>query len=123
MPKLENEKRRIPSASSALVIGGILGLVQAVFLIFGAKLLLGIRCIEHYSLEFALVTLQKLSSPANKDDVMDTHKRLMNELGEISQAGDNLNVSFVNATVKGLLFVLKQLQMEYLSWVHTNHLK
>ncbi|XP_031111255.1 protein DETOXIFICATION 42 [Ipomoea triloba] len=32
-----NEKRYIPSASSALIIGGILGLIQAVLLITGAK--------------------------------------------------------------------------------------
>lgn len=34
------EKRHIPSASTALVIGGILGLLQTLFLIFGAKILL-----------------------------------------------------------------------------------
>ncbi|KAJ6895729.1 hypothetical protein NC651_022067 [Populus alba x Populus x berolinensis] len=38
--KIENEKRCIPSASSALVIGAILGLIQAIFLISGAKPLL-----------------------------------------------------------------------------------
>lgn len=31
------EKRHISSASSALAIGGILGLIQALFLIFAAK--------------------------------------------------------------------------------------
>nr|DAD42347.1 TPA_asm: hypothetical protein HUJ06_000577 [Nelumbo nucifera] len=40
MSKCENGKRHIPSASSALVIGGILGLLQAIFLISGAKPLL-----------------------------------------------------------------------------------
>ncbi|RZC84899.1 hypothetical protein C5167_047685 [Papaver somniferum] len=65
-----------------------------------------------YSLEFALVTLQKLSALSNEDDVMDTHKKLMNDLGGISQDGDNSNVSFVNATVKGLRFVLEQLQVK-----------
>lgn len=38
--KIENERRCIPSASSALVIGAILGLIQAIFLISGAKPLL-----------------------------------------------------------------------------------
>ncbi|KAE8728367.1 MATE efflux family protein 1 [Hibiscus syriacus] len=38
--KFEPERRHIPSASSALVIGGILGLLQAIFLISGAKPLL-----------------------------------------------------------------------------------
>jgi hypothetical protein len=39
--KIDNTKRHIPSASSALVIGSILGLIQTIFLIFGAKPLLG----------------------------------------------------------------------------------
>ncbi|KAI3937834.1 hypothetical protein MKW92_039111 [Papaver armeniacum] len=67
-PKLENEKRHIPSASSALVIGGILGLVQAVFLIFGAKLLLGIMGIKHGSPMLApaqrYLILRSLGAPA-----------------------------------------------------------
>ncbi|KAL5566650.1 hypothetical protein UlMin_029814 [Ulmus minor] len=37
---VEDERRHIPSASSAMVIGGVLGLVQAVFLISEAKPLL-----------------------------------------------------------------------------------
>ncbi|OVA10934.1 T-complex 11 [Macleaya cordata] len=61
-------------------------------------------------LEFALVTLQKLSAPANEDEMMKTHKKLMNELGEISLGGDNSNASFVIATIKGLRFVLEQIQ-------------
>ncbi|KAK9995435.1 hypothetical protein SO802_020121 [Lithocarpus litseifolius] len=39
--KIDNERRHISSALSALVIGSILGLIQAIFLIFGAKPLLG----------------------------------------------------------------------------------
>ncbi|KAL3828188.1 hypothetical protein ACJIZ3_016990 [Penstemon smallii] len=39
--KMEQDKKHIPSASSALIIGGILGLIQALFLIFAAKPLLG----------------------------------------------------------------------------------
>ncbi|KAL2472614.1 WRKY transcription factor 55-like [Forsythia ovata] len=34
---VKHEKRNIPSASSELIIGGILGLIQAAFLIFAAK--------------------------------------------------------------------------------------
>ncbi|MCL7030284.1 hypothetical protein MKW94_002415 [Papaver nudicaule] len=68
MPKLENEKRHIPSASSALVIGGMLGLLQAVFLIFGAKPLLGIMGIKHGSPMLApaqrYLTLRSLGAPA-----------------------------------------------------------
>ncbi|KAK4782748.1 hypothetical protein SAY86_007122 [Trapa natans] len=39
--KSNKEKRHIPSASTALVIGGILGILQTLFLVFGAKILLG----------------------------------------------------------------------------------
>lgn len=35
-----HKKRYIPSASSAMIIGSILGLIQAIFLISGAKPLL-----------------------------------------------------------------------------------
>ncbi|KAF2287377.1 hypothetical protein GH714_039781 [Hevea brasiliensis] len=38
--KIENERRHIPSASSAVVIGAILGFIQAIFLISRAKPLL-----------------------------------------------------------------------------------
>ncbi|KAJ7947561.1 Protein DETOXIFICATION [Quillaja saponaria] len=38
--KVEHGRRHIPSASSALVIGGLLGLIQAIFLISGTKPLL-----------------------------------------------------------------------------------
>ncbi|KAK4798114.1 hypothetical protein SAY86_030440 [Trapa natans] len=40
-PVAVKEKRHIPSASTALVIGGILGILQTLFLVFGAKILLG----------------------------------------------------------------------------------
>ncbi|PSR86824.1 Protein DETOXIFICATION like [Actinidia chinensis var. chinensis] len=39
-------KRHIPSASSALIIGSILGLVQAIFLIFGAKPILNVMGVK-----------------------------------------------------------------------------
>lgn len=38
--KEENKRRYIPSASSALFFGGILGIIQAIFLISAAKPLL-----------------------------------------------------------------------------------
>lgn len=37
MVEFEIERRQIPSASTALFLGGILGIIQAVFLIFGAN--------------------------------------------------------------------------------------
>eukprot|EP00268_Persea_americana_P029730 TRINITY_DN2874_c0_g1_i1.p1 TRINITY_DN2874_c0_g1~~TRINITY_DN2874_c0_g1_i1.p1 ORF type:complete len:1261 (-),score=336.03 TRINITY_DN2874_c0_g1_i1:205-3987(-) len=61
-------------------------------------------------LEYALATLQKLSAPANEDEMKKTHKNLLNELSEIAQANDKLNSSFVIAVVKGLRFVLEQIQ-------------
>ncbi|XLU22465.1 hypothetical protein S245_058531, partial [Arachis hypogaea] len=47
--KVEHKGRHIPSASSALVIGGILGLVQAIFLIFAAKPLLHFMGVNYVS--------------------------------------------------------------------------
>ncbi|KAK6933796.1 Multi antimicrobial extrusion protein [Dillenia turbinata] len=38
--KLKKVRRHIPSASTALFVGGVLGLIQTTFLIFGAKILL-----------------------------------------------------------------------------------
>ncbi|KAK8695428.1 hypothetical protein V6N13_000590 [Hibiscus sabdariffa] len=46
--KFEPERRHIPSASSALVIGGILGLLQAIFLISGARPLLNFMGISSF---------------------------------------------------------------------------
>ncbi|PIA40931.1 hypothetical protein AQUCO_02300007v1 [Aquilegia coerulea] len=62
-------------------------------------------------LEFALVTLQKLSAPASEDEMIKSHMKLMDELREISQAGDESNTSFVFAMIKGLRFVLEQIQI------------
>ena len=56
-PEQKNERRHIPSASTALIVGGILGLVQAIFLIFGAKPLLhimGVKSVSAFS--FSLLT-------------------------------------------------------------------
>lgn len=42
-------KRHIPSASTSLMIGGVLGLLQTLFLIFGAKSLLGLMGVKSVS--------------------------------------------------------------------------
>ncbi|PIA53669.1 hypothetical protein AQUCO_00900328v1 [Aquilegia coerulea] len=70
-PKIENlefAKRNIPSASSALVIGGLLGLFQAIFLIIMAKPLLRFMGIKADSpmLTPAIqyLTLRSLGAPA-----------------------------------------------------------
>ncbi|KAH9751389.1 T-complex protein 11 [Citrus sinensis] len=61
-------------------------------------------------LEFALTTLQKLSAPANDDDMKANHQRLLKELAEICQIRDESNYSHVNAMIKGLRFVLEQIR-------------
>jgi len=62
-------------------------------------------------LEFSLVSLQKLSAPANEEMMKATHKKLFDELGEICQSGDGSNNSCVVALVKGLQFVFEQIQV------------
>ncbi|XP_062077331.1 uncharacterized protein LOC133782139 isoform X2 [Humulus lupulus] len=62
-------------------------------------------------LEFALDTLQKLSSPATDDEMKTTHQGLMKELACICEARDGSNNSSVIAMIKGLRFVLKQIQV------------
>lgn len=66
--KIEPERRHIPSASSALVIGGILGLLQALFLISGAKPLLNFMGISSDSPMLnpaqQYLTLRSLGAPA-----------------------------------------------------------
>jgi putative MATE family efflux protein len=49
IPKIGNKKRHIASASTALLFGLILGLLQASVLIFGAKFLLGVMGVRHGS--------------------------------------------------------------------------
>ncbi|KAL2535802.1 MATE efflux family protein 1 [Forsythia ovata] len=66
--KIEREKKHIPSASSALIIGSILGLVQAAFLIFTAKPLLnfmGVKSDSHMlSPAHQYLKLRSLGAPA-----------------------------------------------------------
>lgn len=62
-------------------------------------------------LEFSLVTLQKLSSPANEEIMKATHQNLLLELGEICQSRDESKNSCVTALIKGLQFVLEQTQV------------
>ncbi|GMI95754.1 FERRIC REDUCTASE DEFECTIVE 3, MANGANESE ACCUMULATOR 1 [Hibiscus trionum] len=68
--KTENAqvKRHIPSVSTALILGSVLGLLQAICLVFGAKPLLGVMGVKHDSpmLSPALkyLTLRSLGAPA-----------------------------------------------------------
>ncbi|XP_044489318.1 uncharacterized protein LOC123213797 isoform X2 [Mangifera indica] len=61
-------------------------------------------------LEFALSTLQKLSSPTKDDEMKTNNQNLLKELTEICQAGDGSNYSPVIAMIGGLRFVLEQIQ-------------
>ncbi|KAG6761088.1 hypothetical protein POTOM_034281 [Populus tomentosa] len=67
-PKRNKEKLHIPSASTALIVGGILGLVQVIFLVFGAKPLLHIMGVKSDSAMLTparkYLTLRALGSPA-----------------------------------------------------------
>lgn len=66
--EFEHERRHIPSASSALVIGGVLGLIQALFLIFSAKSILNFMGVNSGSPMLApamqYLTLRSLGAPA-----------------------------------------------------------
>lgn len=58
MANLDNKRRHIPSASSALVIGSILGIVQTLFLIFSAKPILnymGVKPVSSVFFGYALI--------------------------------------------------------------------
>lgn len=61
-------------------------------------------------LEFALLTLQKLSAPANDDQMKTNHQKLLKELEEISQGEEKSGASFSLLLIKGLRFVLQQIQ-------------
>lgn len=54
-----NERRHMPSVSLALVVGGILGILQAVFLILAAKPALSLMGISNVSLIFPLLIFQQ----------------------------------------------------------------
>ncbi|KAE9459808.1 hypothetical protein C3L33_08280, partial [Rhododendron williamsianum] len=66
--KFKKEKRHIPSASTALLLGGVLGLLQTIFLIFLAKPILGFMNVKAGSpmLKPAqrYLTLRALGAPA-----------------------------------------------------------
>ncbi|XP_074588273.1 protein DETOXIFICATION 42-like isoform X1 [Curcuma longa] len=61
-------RKRIPSASSALIIGGILGLLQTLFLVLGAKPILNYMGVKNDSPmmtpAFQYLTLRSLGAPA-----------------------------------------------------------
>ncbi|KAJ0240970.1 T-complex protein 11 [Hirschfeldia incana] len=62
-------------------------------------------------LEFSLGILLKLSAPANEEEIRSTHHKLMTELGEIVPTEDQSNSSYAVLMVRGLRFVLQQIQI------------
>uniref|UniRef100_A0A6M2EXE5 T-complex protein 11 n=1 Tax=Populus davidiana TaxID=266767 RepID=A0A6M2EXE5_9ROSI len=61
-------------------------------------------------LEFALVTLQKLSSPAHEDEMKALHQKMLKELAQTCQTEDESKYSHIATMIKGLRFVLQQIQ-------------
>jgi hypothetical protein len=61
-------------------------------------------------LEYALITLRKLSAPASEDELKNKHLKFMKDLAETYCAGDSSHNSQVIALIKGLRFVLEQIQ-------------
>ncbi|KAJ0793109.1 putative multi antimicrobial extrusion protein DinF [Helianthus annuus] len=55
-----HKKKQIPSASSALIIGSVLGFLQAAFLIIGAKPVLGFMGIKSVSTKIHVYFLVRL---------------------------------------------------------------
>uniref|UniRef100_A0A1J3FDR1 T-complex protein 11-like protein 1 n=1 Tax=Noccaea caerulescens TaxID=107243 RepID=A0A1J3FDR1_NOCCA len=61
-------------------------------------------------LEFALATLRKLSAPANDRENESTHQNLLEELHRLCQAKDESGDLRSVAIVKGIRFILEQIQ-------------
>ncbi|XP_015079478.1 uncharacterized protein LOC107023331 isoform X3 [Solanum pennellii] len=61
-------------------------------------------------LEFALVTLRKLSAPLVEDELNTNHQKFLKELGENIQGRENSTALFASLVIKGLQFVLRQIK-------------
>lgn len=62
-------------------------------------------------LEFALATLRKLSAPVNDRENESTHRNLLQELHRLCQADDESGNLRAVAIVKGIRFILEQIQV------------
>ena len=62
-------------------------------------------------LEFALVTVEKLSAPAHTEELKAKHRGFLEELAEMCRAGDASRKSHIIALVRGLRYVLDQIQV------------
>ncbi|RZC81977.1 hypothetical protein C5167_044567 [Papaver somniferum] len=82
-------------------------ILEAIDLAILAQVLMcGTRDMDYLGkiLQFALVTLQKLSAAATEDEMKETHKNLLKDLGVASSG------SFLESMIKGLRFVLQEIQ-------------
>ncbi|KAK1322927.1 hypothetical protein QJS10_CPA02g00739 [Acorus calamus] len=61
-------------------------------------------------LKYSLGMLQKLCAPADEEEFKKTHEKLLNELADIAHAHGKVDIPFVIAVIKGLRFVLEQIQ-------------
>ncbi|XP_023740128.1 uncharacterized protein LOC111888231 [Lactuca sativa] len=62
-------------------------------------------------MEFSLVSLQKLSAIAHENKLKESHQKVLSELAELCQAGDGSNHSHAIALIRGLRFVLEEIQV------------
>ncbi|KAK4743272.1 hypothetical protein SAY87_001273 [Trapa incisa] len=62
-------------------------------------------------LKFALGTLQRLSSPSKDDEMKTSHNKLIEELSQICQSKGSLDHPHRIAMVRGIRFVLEQIQV------------
>lgn len=62
-------------------------------------------------LDYALITLRKLSAPAYEDELNKKHHQFMKDLAETYWAGKSSENSHVMALIKGLRFVLEQIKV------------
>ncbi|KAG6414875.1 hypothetical protein SASPL_122249 [Salvia splendens] len=61
-------------------------------------------------LDYALITLRKLSAPAYEDELNKKHQKFMKDLAETFWAGKNSENSHIMALIKGLRFSLEQIK-------------
>lgn len=65
-------------------------------------------------LEFALITIQKLSAPASANELKATHQKFLDELIEICRERVTSKKSHTIALVRGVRFVLEQIQVSFI---------
>lgn len=62
-------------------------------------------------MQFTLDVLLKLSAPAKENELNIAYKKFLKELNGIAQAGGTNNSLFAALVIKGLRFVLQQIQV------------